>query len=785
MSTEATIKPRYDAAIVRYQARGQWLDTLQSLAGVTLPVNREGPCPKCQGNTRCRFTDRDGDGSCYCSHCHTDGGNGFDALMWLTGCTFGEAVSRVGEYLHSTPATKATSKAKPPETTVEPAPVEVRHHVYSTILSLLPLEARHRANLIKRGLSEPAIEREQYRSLGNLSDDDRAACAAAKRELNGHAAMFDRIPGIVDGRLVIRGGILIPVRNEAGQITALKIRRDQVQGTEPRYLYQSSKHCSCGAPAHVPLSVAGPVDRVRVTEGELKATVAAELSGLATISAPSVNSWRRVIPVLQAMQAKTVLLSFDADAASNKNVAKQLAAAYAGLQAEGFAVELETWDASQGKGIDDLLLAGGQARILLGDDAEVWLQTITGESIPVVDEPAPFDEPEPGPAQPTTEQPKQAAGLEPFETMSCSQLAGSPDEEFLCRGVIVARQPNMIGGPPKSFKTTIAEDLAISLATGGHFLGYFECPRPVSCLFMSAESGLSTLRKTAESVCRQAGITWPWQDEHGEWHGDELLQKNLRWSTFLPKFGVDEELKRLDATFAANPFEVLIVDPLYKAMPSADAGNVFAAGELFAHFGRWSDANGVTLILLHHLKKSVADPFQPAELQDFAWSGFAEHARSWLLLSRREKYVPPNPHKLWISTGGSAGHGGCWGIDIDQGEFVEGQPRQWNTTLTTAAELIQEEVKTKQEAKNEAKQAEAAAKLSVNVAALLKAAAKFPDGESKTALRSTAVLNSPNMDAALAAALDRKALEPCEVFKSGKKTPIQGYRLTKPAKDEA
>jgi P4 family phage/plasmid primase-like protien len=146
-----------------------------------------------------------------------------------------------------------------------------------------------------------------------------------------------------------------------------------------KYGYISSKKlgASCGTPAHIPLAVTGPCRVVRVTEGELKAEVATELSGILTISCGSVNSWRVLIEPLHALQASQVLLAFDADSLTNDKVAKQLVAAHKGLTAEGFTVDLEWWEGEH-KGIDDLLFAGRQADVLTGQAVLDKLQQLSG-----------------------------------------------------------------------------------------------------------------------------------------------------------------------------------------------------------------------------------------------------------------------------------------------------------------------------------------------------------------------------------------------------------------------
>ena len=88
------------------------------------------------------------------------------------------------------------------------------------------------------------------------------------------------------------------------------------------------------------------------------------------------------------------------------------------------------------------------------------------------------------------------------------------------------------------------------------------------------------------------------------------------------------------------------------------------------------------MILVHHAKKGAGANFLPIKLQDASWSGFGEHARQWLLLNRRERFDPETGiHKLWMSTGGSAGHHGLYVVDIDEGQQSDKGGRKWVVTV--------------------------------------------------------------------------------------------------------
>jgi hypothetical protein len=245
------------------------------------------------------------------------------------------------------------------------ASAEDLDRVYGAAIRHLGLADQHREELLRRGLDSAAIEKGGYRSLLQRG---RAEIA---REL---LARFPRdlllsLPGLQlrsrqSGQYLSFGGpagLLVPVRDLAGRVVALKVRRD-AQDNGPKYLYISSTASGGpgpGAPLHIPVFAVrhGPRDAVRVTEGELKADLATHLSGILTISVPGVSAWRGVIPVLAELAPRVVHLAFDADSMTNPMVARATEATAEAIALEGYDVLLETWDGLLAKGVDDALAA--------------------------------------------------------------------------------------------------------------------------------------------------------------------------------------------------------------------------------------------------------------------------------------------------------------------------------------------------------------------------------------------------------------------------------------------
>jgi hypothetical protein len=283
----------------------------------------------------------------------------------------------------------------PPGPEARRADADALHEVYSALLARLALSEAHREALRRRGLSDEAIARAGYRTLPGQG---RPRIVRALRDYFGDQVL--RVPGFVvkEGRsgryLTLRGpaGLAVPCRDREGRVVALKVRRDEAGEGTPRYVYVSSAGHGGpgpGSPVHVPLGTPAAAESARLTEGELKADVAQALTGTPTLSVPGVTNWRTALAALEALGVKTVRLAFDADCWDKPAVAQALSACAEALAGAGLALELERWDAADGKGIDDLLAAGKAPELLQGDAAVQTVRDILAAS--AGEEPAPPD----------------------------------------------------------------------------------------------------------------------------------------------------------------------------------------------------------------------------------------------------------------------------------------------------------------------------------------------------------------------------------------------------------
>lgn len=432
-------------AEIKRAASGKWLPTLRHFGlpdsvqpgkNHTCPICRKGS--KDSGPFRILANAKDGEHRPYCQSCGRKGGSIIDAVAWLLGkdatnkANRREVLEKLAAYFNipiektsrsKKPVAKAKTKtnANPNDapsqasTTTPPkqiADIDVRHAVYSAWVHATSVEgmrsvyvdptnanesdlreqclsAAHRQNLRDRGLSDEYIEARGFRSWPRIR---KFQCEAAKTAKA--AGDWRHCPGIeVLAESQEHDRILIPMMDFQGRVGGFQFRNCAPNTQKgQRYKWLSEGGYEGGKwPCHVPLAqlagITAPYEVVRITEGPLKADVATCHSGVFTIGVAGTSSWRDAIAALKEIGCRRLLLSFDADAINNPQVARSLIEMYRYFVAEGYEVAVEEWQEQYAqdpklKGIDDLLSAGKVPNVLTGDAAEAFLAKLSpGASI--------------------------------------------------------------------------------------------------------------------------------------------------------------------------------------------------------------------------------------------------------------------------------------------------------------------------------------------------------------------------------------------------------------------
>ena len=237
---------------------------------------------------------------------------------------------------------------------------------YRALLRRCPLSAAHRAHLEARGLTAEQIERHGYATLPADREERARIAAAVAAELGWDPVGI--VPGFIrkDGRLELANmaGILIPFRNVRGQIRGLQVRLNN-PGSGQKYVWfsagdrdggigQNGNICHVARPSR-PTSTR----RIVVTEGPIKANIAADHFNCIVLAIAGVANIADVVPALKALSGvEDVAIAYDKDAEVNVQVAMHEAKLALEVDGAGFRVAQWDWLLEDGKGIDDLIGSG-------------------------------------------------------------------------------------------------------------------------------------------------------------------------------------------------------------------------------------------------------------------------------------------------------------------------------------------------------------------------------------------------------------------------------------------
>jgi hypothetical protein len=231
---------------------------------------------------------------------------------------------------------------------------------------------------------------------------------------------------------------------------------------------------------------------------------------------------------------------------------------------------------------------------------------------------------------------------------------------WLIKHVLVEGMPAIVAGPQKGNKTNLLIDLCVSLGTATPFLNNprFEVPTRKRVLFLSGESGDASIQSHASKIAESRGLS--------------LEEVDAIWASRLPSLSDPEAMSLLADLIVDEAIKVVIIDPIYLCLGDAggEASNLFRVGSALKQVEQTVKDAGATLIFAHHVKKpGLTDPYaEPPQLTDLAFAGFAEFARQWILIGRRESWNPESTiQKHWLSVGSSAFRGADFELDVDTG----------------------------------------------------------------------------------------------------------------------
>lgn len=828
------------AADVKAAARGRWPEVLATLGGLPRESlsGKHGPCPKCGGTDRFRFIDQES-GACYCNQCFCTGnGDGISALQWARGWDFKTALHNLADYLGMKPSSNGRAANSKPgragqeESSSAPS-ADGDGRAASHAAPAPPpgggqsgrADGDHGADDEGRAAEDRRGERAGQEREGpdlnsvlfppfqGLTWYEKAIHVWCREKppitregvaaLGGQYCWFPTCAPL-DKRFVC---IAFDARDGAGKLTGvLLVRangkpfpefkgRDQhkvhlVKGSKPGWLWP------------------GGVEALKQAEVLVRVEGLTDLAALASIELPP--GW---LPISSSHGAtggarkldysigrgKRVVVFGDVDPSGVGQEGQRLAAA--GFHAAG-AVEVRLpqleFSEPEGKDLRDWLAEGHtgadlvrlveQAPVVSIQEAGEWM----GKPAPAREkgpprEPAAF---EPGSLVRALDRGNIGTVLSDFgdrcevrfvnpETGNVAELTmlktelvplggeGSGEPPLpppLSLREIVRAHPKLrpavihqllragetanLVASPKAGKSWLDAGLALSVATGRTWLDTFDC-EPGRVLIIDAELHPEVIAHRLPMVAEAMGIpASDYQDRIEVW---PLRGRTFNLLTLAPSL----------ATIEPGRYALIILDAWYRFLPPGLSENDNAAVmALYNAIDGYAGRLGAAWVNVHHASKGD----QSGKGVTDVGSGAGSQSRA------ADTHLIIRPHE----------EQGVAVLEAVVRSFPPVDPVciRWEfPTWTLATDADPRRLRDSRAVQEQARREHREARLETDRRAIVEVLRKYPEGETKTAISNACGMSRERFGPALASLLGDGNVTPVPILKSGKKTPIEGYRL--------
>jgi hypothetical protein len=221
----------------------------------------------------------------------------------------------------------------------------------------------------------------------------------------------------------------------------------------------------------------------------------------------------------------------------------------------------------------------------------------------------------------------------------------SGEQRWLVDQLFARSSVGLLGGPAKAFKTWVAAELALAVATGTPAFGRFAAPDPGPVLFFGAEDPPPDLRLRFDGIARARSLD---------------LAKAPLLLLDVAQLRLDDQvdLHRLHRTVARHKPRLLVLDPFVRLVAGLDENSARDVSAVLGALRTLQREHDVTVLLVHHMRKSpAAHPAQQLRGSgDFsAWldSGLylTRHGDDRVLIVEHRSAPAPPPFRLRLVPG--------------------------------------------------------------------------------------------------------------------------------------
>mgnify|MGYP001051262063 CR=1 FL=1 len=228
---------------------------------------------------------------------------------------------------------------------------------------------------------------------------------------------------------------------------------------------------------------------------------------------------------------------------------------------------------------------------------------------------------------------------------ACELDAGEPGTQWLIERLWARSAVGIVGGPPKSCKTWLALDMAVSLASATPCIGLFRPACRERVLLYAAEDSHAVLKQRLGSICRHRGLALDTLDLF------VITSDHLRLDLHRDQVRLEDAVNRIEPA-------LLLLDPLVRLhrINENDAGEV---SELLDYLRTLQRRSRVAIALVHHTRKNGSAGHPGLALRGssdiHAWADCSLYLRrkqeQLLLIAEHRASSSPDPVELRLAGG--------------------------------------------------------------------------------------------------------------------------------------
>ena len=235
---------------------------------------------------------------------------------------------------------------------------------------------------------------------------------------------------------------------------------------------------------------------------------------------------------------------------------------------------------------------------------------------------------------------------------------------WLVESVLTEGACGFIAGEPKTWKSWVGYDLALSVSTGADFLGYFPVRNPGPVLYIQEEDPPPTLKtrgakiwsgKTVDQMelAEDGGIYWlpPAEEQEFDPEINAMVQSGVVLSDDLWQLRLDEILEQ---QMDQEPYRLVVIDTLMMTAGEVDENRAQEmTTKIFRPVKMLSRKHNVAMTVVHHLGKADKQRMGQRMLgsvANHAWSEdslyLLKHSESTIKMELESKVAPGQVWKV-------------------------------------------------------------------------------------------------------------------------------------------